>query len=265
MAQGDTGYVRAWEDFVAGSDDDILAVADADGLRFNNIFITAVSGQLDIVNLLTEPNGVWRFNGAGGAGDGFALTTSPFQPSTQGTITAEVRMKASAVDAWRWFFGFAETIDRDESVSPFTLSGTTLTANNAGQAFGFYFDTAATTDDVRFMASNDGVALTTVINNADGATALGSLGTRISTTLVADSYIYVRVEIDPSGAVRGYYGDVTVDPGNTGPRLFAELPAATIDQTAFLRPYFFCVDTSTGDANYDVDFFGGWGGRDWSY
>lgn len=264
MAQSDNGRVRAWEDFVAGSDDDILAVADADGLRFNDIFISAVSGQLDIVNLLTEPNGVWRFNGAGGAGDGFALTTSPFQPSTQGTITAEVRFKASAVDAFRFFFGMASTIDRDEPVSPFTLSGTTLTSNNAGSAFGFYFDTAATTDDVRFQSSVAGVAQTTVVNGVDN-TALGSLGKRVSTTLVADSYIYMRVEIDDSGSVRAYYSDVTVAPQGTGYKHYVTLPAGTVDRTAFLRPYFICLDVSTGDANFDVDFFGAWGGRDWSY
>ena len=264
MAQAGNGNVRVWEDFIAGSDDDILAVVDADGLRFNDIFISAVSGQLDIINLKTEPNGVWRFNGAGGAGDGFALTTAPFQPSTQGTISAEVRMKASAVTAWRWYFGMAETIDQDEPVCPFTLSGTTLTANNAGQAFGLYFDTAATTDDVRFMLSSDGVASTTVTNRK-GSAALGSLGTRLNTTLAADSYIYIRAEVDPNGAIRMYYGDVTLDPGNTGPQLVADIAGGSLDQTAFLIPYFFCVDTSTGDANYDVDFFGAMGGRDWAY
>jgi hypothetical protein len=263
MSQTGSGRVGFFEDFIAATDDDILAVADADGLRYNDIFIVAQSGQADIVGVTGVPNGVMRFNGAGAAADGFALLSAPMKPSTQGTVSVEVRMKASAVTAWRWFFGLASTVDRDESVSPFSLSGTTLTANNAGQAVGFYFDTAATTDDVRWMASNAGTAFTGAkgLNNV----LLGSLGTRMNTTLVADKWIYMRVELDADGAARGYYGDVTTDPGNTGPQLKAAIAGGNLDATAAYVPYFHCVDTSTGDANYDVDFFGGSAGRDWAY
>ena len=82
----------------------------------------------------------------------------------------------------------------------FTLSGTTLTANNGGNVYGIYYDTAATTDDIRAMASVSGTASTAALT--DGGTAYGSLGIRANTTLVADSWNYVRVILDPDGRGR---------------------------------------------------------------
>lgn len=263
MAQGGHGSIGFFEDFKSNSDDDILAVVDANGLAWNDIFIVAQSGQLDIIGLATETGGVMRFNGAGGAADGVALISAPMSPSVNGAISTEIRFKASAVTAFRFFFGWAETVDRDENVIPFSLSGTTLTANNAGQCAGVYFDTAATADDVRFMASSDGVAATSA-KGLNGV-VLGSLGKAFGTSLVADSYIYIRIEMDPDGAVRAFYGDVTTDPANNGPKLLGGLAAGVLDTTALYTPLFHIVDTSTGDANYDVDFFGGEGYRDWSY
>ena len=265
MPQSGTGYVEIFEDFTGITEDTDLAIVDADGLRYNNILIVAQSGDVAMNANVTSPNGLATFSGAGGAADGIAILTAPFQPSTQGTISTEIRFRLSAVTAERFFFGFASTVDRDETVVPFSLSGTTLTANNAGSACGFHFDTAATTDDVRFSVSLAGAAATGLTNRAANA-ALGALGTRMNTTLVADSFIYMRVEIDENAGIRAYYGDVTTDPANTGPKLVVDIAGGShIDRTALFHPYFHCVDTSTGDATLTVDFFGAKGGRSWSY
>lgn len=244
-----------FEDFMRVQDDTAVAIADADGLDFNDIRLVAVSGDVDFVCTVDEPGGVASFSGAAGAADGIAMISSKFCPN-DGTIKMGVRFKYAAGADARIFVGFAETVDRDEPVNPATLSGTSLTVNNSGETFGLYYDTGATVDDFRAIAHN-GTAI-------DSATGLGTLGARANGALTADSWNVVRVEIDQNGVARAYLGNAVNDPQGTGPKLVYTLPAGFLTTTAQYTPYVLLAANSTGDELMEVDYFWAEGSRDWS-
>lgn len=262
MAQGGHGAVEVWEDFTSAI---AQTLSDATQYQFNQVRLAAISGDVAMSTVVTAPNGIATFSGAGGAVDGVSIFALPFQPSTQGTLSMQVRFKSSAFTSYGAFIGFQETVSLAEPVNPFTLSGTTLTSNDGGNVWGIYYDTAATTDDWRVMASLDGTELTTALG--ENGVALGTLGTRVglSAAPTADSWMYVRVELDPDGAGRVYYGDVSIDPGNTGPKLVGTIRAGNLDPTALYHPIATLVDPSTNDPLHSVDFFGAKAYRSWAY
>ena len=262
--QDSFGRLTVFEDFLTLFEDTDTAIVDADGLRHNDVLIIAVSGDVAMNSTVDEPNGVAQFSGAGGAGDGIVISTSPLRPDRNGTIVTGGRAKMASITDGRFFAGFMSTMDRDESLIPFTLSGTTLTANNSGEAVGFYVDFGATTDDMRFMSSTAGAADTTaaVINHVNGTTTtLGSLGVRANATLAADKYFVWRVEMDNDGTVRGYFGDESMLV--KGPKLIATLKAGTMTTTALYFPACAITSTSTGDPLFEVDYFHASGARYW--
>ena len=114
------------------------------------------------------------------------------------------------------------------------------------------------------MSSSAGAADTTAIN-ADTGSALGSLGVRANGTVTVDSWQYGRVEIDPDGGVRAYYGDVGNDPNNTGPKRVASLKTGVVSATAALHPMLLLACHSTGDPLFHVDFVRVTANRDWRY
>ena len=261
MAQGEMGIVCYKEDFGSAI---AQTLSDATEYRHGDVRLAAISGNVAMDIVVDEPNGIATFSGAAGAVDGVAIYTLPFRPSTNGPIYVEAYWKPSTVTTYGFFFGFQETVSVAEPVNPFTLSGTTLTANNGGNVWGLYFDTTATTDDVRAMISLDGAATTTAVNDLTGST-FGALGVRANATPTADSWIYARVELDPNGAGRAYYGDIGNDPQNSGPKLIAAVRAGAFDQAALVHPILIMVDPSTNDPLHHVDFFHAHGGRDWAY
>lgn len=260
MAQGGHGLIKVFEDFQGAI---AQTLSDATEYRYNDLRLAAISGDVAMNIDVTAGNGIATFSGAGGAVDGVAIYSMPFKPSTQGPISMEVRWKTSALTSYGFFIGWQETVSVAEPVNPFTLSGTTLTSNDGGNVYGIYYDTAATTDDVRAMASVDGTESTTALT--DGGTAYGALGIRANTTLVAAKWNYARVIIEPDGRGEIWYGDQTLDPANTGPKLIATIRAGTLDTAALYHPIATLIDPSTNDPLHSVDFFGATGGRDWSY
>lgn len=261
MAQGENGMILLEEDFTSAL---AQTLSDATEYRYGHFRLAAISGDVAMDVVVDEGNGVATFSGAAGAADGVAIYTLPFIPLYNGPITIEARCKTSVITDYRVFLGFAQTVSVAEPVNPFTLSGTTLTANNSGQAAGLYFDAQATTDDFRAMASLTGVAQTAAINNITGST-FGTLGVRANGGIVVDSWWQGKVEIDPDGAVRFWYADVTNDPQNNGLRLVAELRAGTITNTTALHPMLLLAEHSTGDPLHHVDFIRVKAGRDWRY
>jgi hypothetical protein len=261
MAQGEWGRIVLEEDFSSAI---AATLTDATEYRYGKFRLAAISGDVAADIVVDEGNGVATFSGAGGAADGIAIYTLPFIPAYNGTMTVEARWKSSVITDYRSFLGFQQTVSVAEPVNPFTLSGTTLTANNGGEVFGLYFDAQATTDDVRMMSSTAGVADTTAIN-ADTGSALGALGVRANGTVTADSWQYGRVEIDPDGACRAYYGDVGNDPNNTGPKRVGSIKAGVLSATAALHPMLLLACQSTGDPLFHVDFIRVTAYRDWRY
>lgn len=263
MIQGSRGKLRVFEDFHGIGAAATISDATA-GTRFNDLTLIAVSGDVAMDHTVDEGGGVASFSGAAGAADGIVITTSPMIPAGNGTMVMEVRAKVSAATDYRCFIGFQQTVSLSETVNPFTLSGTTLTDNDGGEVVGFYYDTQATTDDFRFHASAAGVADTSAALSyaLGGATTLGALGVRCNATLTADRWFIARVEIDPDGAARGYFGDETMANVN-GLTLIAALKAGTLSTTVPYFPIAQLLEQSTGDPTHEVDYFLAEGNRDW--
>ena len=178
------------------------------------------------------------------------------QPSGNGTICMGVRFKYSAVTDILAFVGWCETVDTDSITIPFSLSGTTLTSNSVGQCVGMYYDTAADTDDWRMHGSSD---------SAEFTGALGALGTRASSTPVLDEFMVIRVEIDPDGTARCYYGDSSTDTRGTGLNLVDTLPSSNLDADAVYHPLVVLQPDSTGNPSIEVDYISGKVNRDCTF
>lgn len=250
------GRIGFFEDFQGLTDDDDITISDAAPLRWKDVCIVPISGNVAQNVTVDESGGVISFSGAGSAADGVALLSAPMQPSGNGTIRMGVRFKTSNVTTLQMFVGWQETADRDETVIPFTLSGTTLTANNVGQVYGLYFDTTATTDDWRAAGASDGTIFT----------ASGTLGVLAATGIpVNDEYMTFRVEIDTGGVARAYLGDSSVDAAGTGFKLVDTLVTGNLDATALYHPVVHMIDPSTNDPTWEVDYFWAKGNRDWTF
>ena len=219
-------------------------ISDATAANYGDVLLVPVSGDVALTPTVDESGGVAAFSGAAGANDGIAIVSAPMQPSGDGPIWCEGRFKVSITTDYQAFLGFQETVSLTETVNPFTLSGTTLTSNNGGQSVGFYYDTGATTDDFRLHMSSDGTELTTakVKNGFDASTTLGALGVRAGVTLTADEWMIFRVEIDPDGTCRGYFGRASMATSGVGRgsaeglTLVGTIEAGNIDETALLHP-----------------------------
>lgn len=256
------GKLSVFEDFQGIGATASIADATA-GTRFNDVCLIAISGQTEIDHTVDEPNGVVNFTGAGGAADGIAIVSSPMRPDRNGTIRVEARFKLASATDGRAFLGFQSTMNLAEAVNPFTLSGTTLTANNAGEAVGFYLDQGATTDDFRFLSSSAGVAdLSATYDYALRGQTVGTLGIRAHCTPTADSYYIARVEIDPDGTARGYFGHESMA-DDKGLTLVATLRRGTLTTTSLYFPHLQLAATSTGDPLLEVDYFRSDGNRYW--
>ena len=249
MAQGSRGRVTVWEDFTSMPDDGGLTIVDATGVAFNDVRLNAISGDVVMDQVVTLGGGVASFSGAGGAADGINISAAPFVPA-DGQMYMECKFKYAAWADSQLFVGFQETLDRDEAVNPFTLSGTTLTDNDTGNTWGFYYDTTATTDDFRAAASSAGTI----------KSVSGTLGVRSNATLTADKFVIVRVTIDQSGGGEAWLGDTSGGPM----KLVDTIPAGTLSTTAAYHPVAHLCAASTGDELMSVDYFLAEGGRSWT-
>ena len=270
--QSDYGRIGFFEDFAGYNATASIADATA-GTRYNDLTLIAISGAVDFLNVVDESGGVGSFSGAGGAGDGIAITSGMvFQPSSNGPIMMECRFKKGSATDLQIFIGFQETVSLSETVNPFTLSGTTLTSNDGGNVWGFYADSTATTDDFRLHASLDGVELTTagvtvgpLVRGLTGqaTTTLGALGVRCGVTLTSDSYYIARLIINPDGSAEGWFGHSTMA-NSLGLSLIGRIPAGTLDKDALYYPLALILDASTGDTLNECDYITAKGSRDWA-
>ncbi len=262
--QDDFGRIGFFEDFGGYAATATISDATA-GTRYNDITVAAISGNTALFFTVDESGGVASANGAGSAADGMAFIGSPMIPSSNGILRMGARFKGASATDLRVFVGFQETINYAETVNPFTLSGTTLTSNDGGNAVGFYTDTSATTDDYRFHSSLDGTESTTAaLSDAlGGATTLGALGVRANATVTADSWVVARVEIDVAGNAEGWIGAAGMAKQNGLTRV-ARMESGTLDADALYAPLLLLVAASTGDPLLEADYFWAKGNRDWS-
>lgn len=249
-----------------------FSIADATaGTRFNNYCLVAISGQSEIDFTVDESNGVMSVNGAGAAADGVAIIGSPLRPDRNAPMVISARWKNSSATDYRCFFGFQQTVALAEVVNPWTLSGTTLTSNAAGEVVGFYYDAAATTDDFRFMAGANSAAETSaafkcgpmVAGLNSNATTLGSLGIRVGETVTADKYVCAKLEMYDNGAVRAYFGGEN-SANTNGLTYIGELAAGPLNTGVLYFPVLLLAATSTGDPIGEIDYIDSYGKRYWT-
>lgn len=264
--QGGRGRIEVFEDFNGLIASTTLTSGTA--LRYNDIALAAASGNGTIISTVDEGGGILDTVGAGGAADGVVFSTTPAIPSAQGTLTLEVRCKNASATDFRFFAGFQQTFAQTEPIMPFTLSVVTLTAAaNAGECVGFYYDSAATTDDFRFMSRAEGAADTTAALDyaLGGQTTLGSLGVRANTAsgVVADRWFVARIEMDTDGTARGYFGSETM--GNpSGMTHIATIHSGPLLTTAAYFPVLHLLSSSGASTHAETDYFRFTANRDWA-
>lgn len=144
----------------------------------------------DAITFAIESAGIGAMT-TGNGGTGFASDgVYKVGPSagTAATVAKRYveRIKTSAITNVSIFMGFTDTASFEE---PMSLSGTTFTTT-ATDAVGLLFDTAATTDTIRFHAVN---------NNTDATSPVDT-----GLAYVADTYVELAVEVDTDGTARGY-------------------------------------------------------------
>lgn len=161
------------------------------------------------------------------------LTRSLNWALTNGSLVFEARVKVASIANVAYFIGLSDVLATTTKEETFSLSGTTFTAA-AADAFGFLFDTAATTDTIRIC----GVRATTLVTGN---------GTDSGLAPVADTYRVYRIEVTAAG-VANFYIDGTLV-GSLGT---AALPVTTI--ATLLTPSIYVNGRTTATKTLTADY-----------
>lgn len=182
-----------------------------------------------------EPGGVIALTTGGTDDDNILITSKGFKPSI-GPMWVEARMKAVSLANVAFNMGFTDVLDGTTPVLPFEFATATLTTAPTNGA-AFLFDTDATTDVLRMGA------VSTNVDTVDAAAGEPN-------ALTADTYITLRIEVDPNGTVR-WYADGKL----------LKTQTAALSTTAVYHA-FAMVETRTGSAkSIEIDFFDARGNR----
>lgn len=246
MAQSQFGEIRVFEDFTGIDPDTTWA---AGGFHIGGVSVASVN-EGSVEGTVDEPGGIIAFTTDTGDNDNVAVYTAPLK-AADGPLVMEARFKYSNVDC-AVFAGFTETLALDTPVMPAEFATTTMTYNGTGAMVGMQYDVDGTTDDFRAVFGDAGAALTG--NGADAA------GTRANATLTADRWFIVRVEVDPSGAARCYFGDQTA---GSQMKLIKSISTG-IPTDVVLFPTLILENRSGAARVLEVDYFYSRGYRDWA-
>lgn len=245
MPQSQFGTIEVFEDFVGFDPDKTWAAGQ---FNVGNVFVTSVN-EGSIENTVDEPGGIIAFTSDTGDDDNVAIFAGPFK-AADGPLVMEARFKYSNVDC-AIFVGWTETLSVTTPVMPAEFATATMTYNGTGSIAGFNYDVDGTTDDFRAVFADAGAALT-----GNGAAANG---TRANATLTADNWFIARVEVDPNGAARAYFGDQTSAPM----KLIASCTGGLSTSTVFF-PCLMLENRSGNARVLEVDYFYAKGYRDWT-
>lgn len=161
------------------------------------------------------------------------LTSALNWALTNGPLVFEARVKVASIASVAYFIGFSDVLATTTKEETFSLSTITVTAA-ADDAFGFLFDTAATTDTIRLVGAR---ATTLVTGN----------GTDTTLAPVADTYKVYRIEVTAAG-VANFYIDGTLV-GSLGT---AALPVTTI--ATALTPSVYVNSRTTATKTLTLDY-----------
>lgn len=127
-----------------------------------------------------------------------------------GSLIFEAKVKVASIASVAYFIGMSDVLATTTKEETFSLATTTVTAA-ADDAFGFLFDTAATTDTIRLVAAR----ATDLVTGAGASTALAP---------VNGVYRVYRIEVTAAGVANFYIDGALV--GSLGTAL---LPVTTVD------------------------------------
>lgn len=204
MAQGSFGELEIFDDFL-GPDQDLTW--GTGGVKVGNFGFTSVNeGSFEWT--VDEPGGIVAITTDTGDDDNACLYAGTFN-AADGGVQTEWRFKVSAVTATTTaiFCGLTETLDKATPVMPAEFAAVTTTYNGTGGMAGILMDTDGAAIDFRAVAGDAGAGF--ILTEPDGTVGTAALGVRCNVTVTADKWYLVRVEMDPDGKGRIYFGDAS--------------------------------------------------------
>lgn len=152
---------------------------------------------------------------------------------TNGPMVFETRFKVASIEDVAFFIGMSDVLATTTKEETFSLATTTL-GSAADDAFGFLFDTDATTDTIRLVGVRNGTDVT-------GA------GTDTEIAPVDATYMVLRIEVTAAGVASFYIDGVLV--GTLGT---AALPVCTIADA--LTPSIYVNGRTTATKTLTIDY-----------
>lgn len=245
MAQSEWGVIEVKEDFMGFDPDKTWGTGQ---FNVGRVFVTSVN-EGTIENTVDEPGGIVAFTTDTGDDDNVAIFAGPLKAG-DGPIVMEARFKTNSATLGAIFCGFSQTLAVDTPVMPAEFATATMTYNGTGAMAGLQFDSDGTAKDFRAVFGSGGV----VLSGADAN------GTRANATITADRWYVARTEIDPSGAARVYFGDITA---GSQMKLIKSISTG-VSTTAVLHPVLMFENRSAAARLFEVDYFYCRGYRDWA-
>lgn len=209
-----------------------------------------------IASTVDETGGVLAITTDTADNDNHALVAGVFSPR-DGTMVVNGRWKVTSLDC-AVYFGFAETMAYDTPVMPAEFATATMTYNPGGMV-GFNYDVDGTTDDYR-----------SVMGDGSAAIAGSGNGTRANADVTVDQWVEGKVEVFPDGSANCWLGsaaDKNAD-GETNLKLVKSYTSkdGTLLTTTDKFHAVLMIENRSGNARVlEVDFFEGYGSRDWRY
>jgi hypothetical protein len=241
MPQGSFGEIRAFNDFTGGHGDTTWGAGEVD-LGGGVGMVSVNEGTL---NTVVESGGVLQFLTDTGDNDNVCLLAGPFDPS-QGNISVEARFKiADTPTAAAVFVGLSETMALNTPVMPAEFSTASMTYNGSGGLLGLQWDSDASTNAWKATCGDGGA----VSNSA----VWGANGTNATDAMVADEFDLVRVSLGAGGIGEVWHDEELVARG-----------ATSLTTTDLFYAVLMCENRSGAAIEFEVDYFGAKGVRDWT-
>lgn len=249
MSIGPEGLIRIREHWIVIPSTTMSAgggIAGYNGLLYGNVNNGSFAATID------EPGGILAATTAGAANDNCAVYTEAKYRPADGGIAMEARVKLASATTGALFVGFTETMSKASPVMPLEFGTATMAYNGSGGIAGMVFDPGATTNDWMAGAGDGGV----VAKNADAN------GTRVASkglsSLVADSWDVIRVEIDPTGKA-----DIYLAQASGGLKLIKSVKDA-VTPTDLFYPCVMGETRSSAAIVLEIDYFNVDANIDWT-
>ena len=264
MAQGTLGKIRFGNDFTGVGIDAAVQTTTGDTLGGGISMFGVNEGSWTYT--VDEPGGVLAVTTDTGDNDNECLVAGTFKPA-DGVFWMEARFKiptSVATTREAVFVGFTETLSVTTPVMPAERATATTTYNGTGGMVGFLFDGDSTILDWFFVAGDAAAALATqdkngTTGNANGIRITGSAGLLGGTSITADRWYLVRLEMAPDGICKAFFGDI--DSGRE--MVYVARNTAALGTTDNFHAVCMIENRAAANEEFEVDYFIGEGGRDW--